>query len=197
MGRGRFPRRGQILGQPPPYYHPRPPGQESPVGPYDYGGDDDARVPFFTITFTFTNRIPVNAFAGRARQYALRCPIAYEFIVAYLAGMARRKDEIEKGVRRYIPEVTGRLKRSVYVDRFLLSGVPLMTSRVVYAGVEFGADSRRSRERARRRPAQHPGADDLAGAMLSYLRSPHFGTIVDKAAREAARHCTTPSGGSG
>lgn len=164
----------------------------SPVDPYDYGGDDDGKRHGIEIIFTFTNRIPVNLFTRRAQRYARQCPIAYEFIVAYLANMGMRKRKIEQGIRQYIPEVSGRLRASVYVSQFLLSGVPLMNSRLVYAGVEFGADSRRSRNRRRIRPAHM--ADNLADAMLSYVRGPEFGNIVEAAAREAVRQCTTPPG---
>lgn len=154
--------------------------------------DDDKPGASFDIVFTFRNVIPINLFTGRARRYALQCPIAAEFIVLFLGFMQGSRREIEKGVGRYVPAVTGRLRRSVYVYQFLLSGVPLMTSRVVYAGVEFGAYSRRSRDRRRQRGFGR--ADDLADAMKRYVASSDFGNIVERAARRAANHCNQVPG---
>ena len=187
MGRGAFPGRGRGGSR---YGHtPLTPGQLARLnpghaGPLDLGGAGGP----IEIEIRVVNQIayhPLQPF--QVVLLARQCLVYSTFLVPFLDYMKASSGRILRDLGKWIPAVSGRMRESVYISEYLRSGIPLFGCRLAYAGVEFGADSRRSRERYRRRARGR--VDDLADSITRYLHSYEFQEVMISAARRAHRRC--------
>ena len=171
-----------------PRLRPRPFGGGDFVPPYVGTGNRLG----FPIRFTVRNRIPSGA-AINLRAAGSQCQLFGVFLGYFISGMARRSGRIVRGVREYLPAVSGRMRASVRVENIGINGMPVISIEVIYNWVDFGAHSRRSRERARDEARRY--ARDAEDAIDRYLRSGEFIGLSNSAAREAARRCERRIGG--
>ena len=186
MGRGAFPGRGARAGSR--YGHtPLTPGRLNPwrTAPLDGGAGGGGAIVFEIRVVNQIAYHPLQPF--QVLYLARQCLVYWTFLVPFLGYMKASSWRILGDLGKWIPAVSGRMRESVYISEFLRSGIPLFGCRLVYAGVEFGADSRRSRERRRSRARER--VDNLADSITRYLNSQEFKQVMITAARRAHRRC--------